>query len=146
MERKGIARAILIFSFCLIGFQGWTQVHDGRKYRIVAYKKGDLSVLSISNEVTVVPAMSVYVPNTFTPNGDGLNDTFGVAGEAIREFSMSIYNRWGQLIFETANASQRWDGTVNGQKAGEGTYVYKITAKGATGARQTREGQLNLIM
>ncbi len=122
------------------------QVQSGRKYRIVAYKKGDQSIQSVSNEVTIVPSMTMYVPNTFTPNGDGLNDTFGISGEAITEFTMMIYNRWGQLIFETSNANQRWDGTLQGEKAAEGSYVYKITAKGPTGVRQTREGNFNLIM
>jgi gliding motility-associated-like protein len=123
-----------------------SQVQSGRKYRIVAYKKGDQSVQSVSNEVTIVPSMTMYIPNTFTPNGDGLNDTFGISGEAINEFSMRIFNRWGQLIFETSNANQRWDGTLQGEKASEGTYIYKITAKGPTGIKQTREGNFNLIM
>ncbi|MBK9638415.1 MAG: gliding motility-associated C-terminal domain-containing protein [Bacteroidetes bacterium] len=46
----------------------------------------------------IVPAISFYIPNTFTPNGDGMNDTFGIAGEGVQDFSMQIFNRWGQLI------------------------------------------------
>ncbi|MEP7263209.1 MAG: gliding motility-associated C-terminal domain-containing protein [Bacteroidota bacterium] len=122
------------------------QVQSGRKYRVIAYKKGDQTVQSVSNEITVIPSMTLYIPNTFTPNGDGMNDTFGITGEAIKQFTMQIYDRWGQLIFETADANHRWDGTFEGQKAMVGTYVYKITATGPLGGRQTKEGNFNLIM
>jgi gliding motility-associated-like protein len=52
------------------------------------------------------------VPNAFTPNGDGMNDTFRpvATGDLIRQFSMVIYNRWGQMIFETNNPAEGWDG------------------------------------
>ncbi|HOS48836.1 MAG TPA: gliding motility-associated C-terminal domain-containing protein, partial [Bacteroidia bacterium] len=59
------------------------------------------------NEVEIIPQMSFYIPNTFTPNGDGLNDTFGIAGEALKEFRMQIFNRWGQLVFESGNPNER---------------------------------------
>lgn len=126
--------------------QAFSQVQAGRKYRVIAYKKGDLTVQSVSNEVTIIPAMTFYIPNTFTPNGDGLNDTFGVSGEAINDFSMKIFNRWGKLIYETTNPNQRWDGRFEGEISLEGTYAYVITAKGPTGNRQTRHGNFNLVM
>jgi gliding motility-associated-like protein len=96
--------------------------------------------------VDIIPNMSIYIPNTFTPNGDGLNDTFGVAGEAIQDFDMKIFNRWGQLIYETTNANERWDGTFLGQKVPSGTYVYKVSASSPSGKRQNKEGSVNVIM
>ena len=93
----------------------------------------------------VVPAMTFYLPNTFTPNGDGLNDTFGVTGEAIKDFSLIIYNRWGQKVFETDNANQRWDGTYNGINAPQGSYAYNVSAKGPSGGRLTQKGTFNLV-
>ena len=126
--------------------QADAQVSVTRKYRIIAYKTGQPQTFSISNEVDIVPAMTIYIPNTFTPNGDGLNDTFGVAGEAIKDFKMQIYNRWGQLIFETSNANDRWDGTFLGDKVPMGTYVYKVTASSPNGMRQNKEGNVNVIM
>ena len=140
---KWIAPALL---FLFMTTDGNSQVQYGRKYRVIAYKNGDLSVMSVSNEVLVVPSMSLFVPNTFTPNGDGLNDTFGVSGEAIQEFSLRIFNRWGQVIFETADANIRWDGTVEGKAAASGVYIYKILAKGNTGGMQVKEGNINLIL
>jgi gliding motility-associated-like protein len=122
------------------------QMIASRKYRVIAYKNGDPSVFSVSNEVEIIPAMTIYIPNSFTPNGDGMNDTFGIAGEAIKEFRMQIFNRWGQLIFESANANQRWDGTFMGELVPEGAYVYKVMAKGASGKKQLREGNLTVVM
>jgi gliding motility-associated-like protein len=122
------------------------QVQYSRKYRVIAYKAGDPSVFSVSNEVEIIPAMSLYIPNTFTPNGDGLNDTFGIAGEAIKGFNIQVFNRWGELIFESGNANERWDGTFQGKKVPQGSYVYKLTAQSPTGKRVNREGQLNVIL
>ena len=68
-----------------------------------------------------------YVPNAFTPNGDGVNDCFGVRyWGAADDFEMSIYNRWGQLIYHSRNVKDCWDGTIKGIKQASGTYVYKI--------------------
>jgi gliding motility-associated-like protein len=145
MQNKIYYSLTLLF-LLLSASYGYSQIQYGRKYRVVAYKKGDFTIQSISNEVTIVPTMSLYVPNTFTPNGDGLNDTFGISGEAITEFDIKIYNRWGDLVFETTDASRRWDGTYNGQLASSGTYVYKLTATGPSGGSQLREGQINLIL
>lgn len=70
-----------------------------------------------------------YIPNAFTPNGDGINDCFGVKYWGPTEsFDMSIYNRWGQLIYHSKNVSNCWDGTINGIKQPPGTYVYQISA------------------
>jgi gliding motility-associated-like protein len=141
-----IKHFLILLGMLVVCDHAFSQVQDGRKYRVIAYKKGDLAVQSVSNEVTIVPAMTLYIPNTFTPNGDGLNDTFGVSGEAIKEFTMQIFNRWGRLIYETADPNKRWDGKQDGEMALTGTYVYRITASGPTGTRQTREGNFNLIM
>ena len=120
--------------------EAFSQVQYSRKYRVTAYKNGNPLVFSLSNEVEVVPAMTIYIPNTFTPNGDGMNDTFGVSGEAIKDFNMIIYNRWGQMIFETSDANIQWDGTYDGQKAPQGAYAYTLTAQGPVGGKQTKIG------
>lgn len=144
---KFISKLTITALFLLtVALQSNAQVQYSRKYRVIAYKTGSPQVFSVSNEVEIIPAMSLYIPNTFTPNGDGMNDTFGVAGEAIKDFRMEIYNRWGQLIFETSDANQRWDGKFKGDQVPEGAYVYKVTAQGATGKKETREGHLNVIL
>jgi gliding motility-associated-like protein len=143
---KGLRKWFLL-AFVLTGFStfSYSQVQYSRKYRVVAYKVGQPQVFSISNEVEIIPPMSLYIPNTFTPNGDGLNDTFGVAGEAIKDINIQIYNRWGQMIFESADGNRRWDGTYQGEKVPMGSYVYKVSVKGASGNREAKEGMLSVV-
>lgn len=137
---------ICITTFMLCIQDARAQVTSGKKYRVIAYKNGQPNVYSVSNEVIVIPPMTIYIPNTFTPNGDGLNDTFGISGESISEFNMKIFNRWGQLIFETSNVNERWDGTFLGTKVPMGTYVYNVTASMLKGGRQTKEGSVNVVL
>lgn len=120
-------------------------VQNSRKYRVVAYKNGNNGVTSTSNTTEVVPYMSIYIPNSFTPNGDGLNDTFGAYGEAIKDFKMQVYNRWGQMIFESNNVNNQWDGTHLGEKVPMGSYVYKVIAKGVVGKQTTKDGTVNIV-
>ena len=100
------------------------------KFRVTAYQKGKNTVVSVSNEVKIAPAAVLYIPNAFTPNGDGLNETFGPKGEGITEYNMQIFDRWGILIFESNDLKTQWDGYHHDEKAPIGVYVYKITAKG----------------
>ena len=77
---------------------------------------------------------AIYLPNTFTPNGDNKNDIFKVEGENIGmlNFSFEVYNRWGELIFFTDNPYQGWDGRVrelspsSGEIAQEDVYVWRL--------------------
>ena len=76
---------------------------------------------------------TVYVPNSFTPNGDGKNDVFNIVGENISfdNFELAIYDRWGKEVFFTKNPLNGWDGYVvkSGQRASTGTYVYLLRYK-----------------
>ncbi|MDA9329072.1 gliding motility-associated C-terminal domain-containing protein, partial [Flavobacteriales bacterium] len=69
---------------------------------------------------------TLYVPNTFTPDNDGVNDYFLAVGDYITNFEMYVYNRWGQLIFQSDNINEGWDGTYFGNEVQIDTYVYKI--------------------
>ncbi|MGB0882950.1 MAG: gliding motility-associated C-terminal domain-containing protein, partial [Vicingaceae bacterium] len=76
-----------------------------------------------------------YIPSSFTPNGDGLNDDFKAYGEGIElsNYTMSIFNRWGELMFQTNNLSNGWDGTYKGKPVKAGVYIWKIKAKEEAG-------------
>lgn len=67
----------------------------------------------------------LFVPSAFSPNGDGLNDQLGVFGKNIKDYNLTIYNRWGELIVELKNATETWDGTLNGEPAPEGVYYFE---------------------
>ena len=100
---------------------------------------------------TVWVANDCYVsyPNIFTPNGDGLNDYFfprNLLTRGLIDFKMDIYNRWGQLIYQTKNIEgQGWDGTFNNEHQPEGVYIYQITATFKDGQKESKTGNLTLI-
>lgn len=73
----------------------------------------------------------LYVPNAFTPNGDGKNDFFMSKGDGILQFEMSIFDRWGNKIFYSNDLNKGWDGKVSGNSevAQKDTYVYVIDIK-----------------
>ena len=89
------------------------------------------------------------VPNAFTPNGDGVNDYFlprDILARGLTSFRMSIFNRWGQVIFETDKTEGRgWDGEFNGQTQPEGVYIYVIEATFRDGQKEHRQGNLTLL-
>lgn len=88
----------------------------------------------------------LYLPNAFTPNRDGLNDLFTprLTGQASK-FMFRVYNRWGQLLFQTAQAGKGWDGTFQNKLQPQDTYVFYITAEGACGGVFEQKGGFVLI-
>ena len=89
----------------------------------------------------------IVIPNAFTPNGDGLNDKYGlVMNPQIEKLEFSIYNRWGNCIFKTNSFEEKWDGNYKGQHCEIGTYFYMIKAKCFTEHKSRfYKGDVNLI-
>lgn len=87
------------------------------------------STKTIFNKYDISCIMDVFVPNVFTPNGDGLNDVFFEIfskNANFTSFEMTIYDRWGKLIFETTDVQSHWDGTIDGNPVPIGVYVWVI--------------------
>jgi len=94
--------------------------------------------LAISNEfgctdniaytIIIDPIFIIYIPDAFTPNGDNINDAFGPSVYGIKEFEMTIYDRWGGIIYQTTDKDKPWDGTMNANKTQGGIYSYAIVA------------------
>ncbi|MBK9175082.1 MAG: choice-of-anchor L domain-containing protein [Flavobacteriales bacterium] len=83
------------------------------------------------DSVLLRPPAHIYFPNAFTPDGDGWNDFFGPLGHYIEKFEMTIFDRWGQVVFTTQDMNIMWDGKVNGSgEAMTGVYVYTYRAEG----------------
>jgi gliding motility-associated-like protein len=102
---------------------------DSFMYTVTDYK-GKLSNRALVN-ITVTP-IDLFIPNTFTPNGDGKNDTFKIVGkESFDSIELLIFNRWGNEVYRSKNYQDDWDGSG----LNEGTYYYVITLK--KGADQT---------
>lgn len=87
----------------------------------------------------------VRIPNAFTPNGDGRNDEFGAAGKYIDNFFMQIFNRYGELVFQSNAIQKRWNGTYRGIPQPSGTFVYFIRYTDSNKQLQTRRGNFVLI-
>ncbi len=95
-------------------------------YRIYAIPNEAGVEASYSNLVAGIKNATVSRPQAFTPDGDGLNDEFLVYTTFIQQFRLTIYNRWGQLIFNSSDKSVGWDGTYNGNLLPTGSYAYNI--------------------
>jgi gliding motility-associated-like protein len=67
-----------------------------------------------------------FMPNSFTPNGDGVNDRFGPSGNQIAVLELSVFDRWGQPIWSGANENALWDGSIGGDPAAQGVYIWKV--------------------
>ena len=102
---------------------------------------------SIRAQVFVEP-FSLYVPNTFIPDNDGVNDVFySVTDFEITEWEFSIYNRWGSLVFTSLEYGEYWDVTYNGVICPDGTYAYQIKYKSCANPNATKQinGHVNLL-
>ncbi|MNV08283.1 PKD domain protein [compost metagenome] len=80
--------------------------------------------------IRILDELIYYVPNCFTPNGDEHNNTFQpvfTSGFDPYSFTMAIFNRWGEIIFESHDSKVGWDGTYNGTAVQEGTYSWTVT-------------------
>ncbi len=94
--------------------------------------------------VYVIP----YIPNAFTPNGDGTNDMFRIIGlppENITKFNMQIFNRWGEVVFSTDNILEGWDGRFNRENCPAGNYVWVIFYEDQSKITRTNKGVVALI-
>jgi gliding motility-associated-like protein len=87
--------------------------------------------IRLNEEPVTEPSKYFYIPNAFTPNGDGKNDNFKPVPTnpelPIVDFRLSIFDRWGGFIFEGDGISAGWDGTKNGVPCPGGVYVYQVT-------------------
>ncbi len=99
----------------------------------------------VSDTVTVSLDGSLYVPNSFSPNGDGKNDVFKIEGEDLTYFRLYIFNRWGEQLFYSTQMDNAWDGTYKGQLSQVDSYVWKIIYSDASSARKEIFGHVNLI-
>ena len=109
----------------------------------------DINNCSANATVTIAsdscPDDSIYIPNVFTPNGDGVNDIFFIYNRGYRSLQCEIYNRWGKKIYEWSNTSGGWDGTINGLKASDGTYFFILKADRLNGQAVNKTGFLQLL-
>ena len=104
---------------------------------------------SNTDSVEIVKSCYIDIPNSFTPNGDGLNDYFfprQFLSRDLTAFDLQVVNRWGELVFETKELTGRgWDGQFNGQGQPQGVYIYIIKASFANGTVEKHQGNVSLL-
>jgi len=87
----------------------------------------------------------VFVPNTFTPNGDGQNDILYVRSSVVQELYFAVYNRWGEMVFETNDITKGWDGMFKGMKADPAVFAWYLRVKCLNGDELKKKGNTTLI-
>lgn len=95
--------------------------------------------------IAVTNNWGLFIPNSFTPNGDGLNDKFSVYANSLLSFKIEIFDRWGKLLFTSDNIENCWDGTYKGQACSLGVYTCKVNFKGVDGKDREKVGSISLM-
>lgn len=114
-------------------------------FRCISHSKNDY--YSQSNTICFKLLPSVKMANAFTPNNDGLNDTFGpiIQNAQINDYIFIIYDRYGDKVFESKNESDRWNGTFNAKTVSEGLYLYYLKFSTQSGSQYEKSGTVNII-
>jgi gliding motility-associated-like protein len=97
----------------------------------------DYTITYVAGTLTIYPSpQNIKIPNTFTPNGDGVNDVWNIGDlQFYPNCTVDIYTRWGRQLFQSRGYGQAWDGTYNGQPLPVGTYYYVIGLNDGTATR-----------
>lgn len=100
--------------------------------------------ISASVEGKTLPDQ-IFIPNAFTPNGDGLNDVLLVYGYTITSMRFSVFNQWGEKVFESFNQATGWDGKYKGKPQPSGVYMYVCQITQRDGSTLVKKGSINLV-
>jgi gliding motility-associated-like protein len=133
----------------------WNTGGTGREEFVVGNGVYVFTVVSMlgctyTDTITVDPLDNdayLFAPNAFTPDGDGLNDVFSIGGYGEKEVDLTIFNRWGQQIYQTTSLLRPWDGTFNGEPVKQDVYVYvlKYNAECQQSEYTTAKGHVSVL-
>lgn len=109
--------------------------------------QGDDRIVAVFRPLEIGYASnSVHLPNAFSPNNDGNNDLLRpFVGEDVLNFTITIYDRWGNLVLQTSDPAVKWDGTFNNRPLNTGVFAYVIDITYLTGLKETKSGNITLI-
>ncbi len=123
--------------------------NNAGEYEVYLVAKNNYGCEGITKrKIKIEPVYALFIPNTFTPDNNGVNDIFTVKGVGIddKNFKMIIFDRWGEKIFETTDIYKGWDGsTKKGSKAKQDVYVYKIYTQDIKGNKYEYTGHVNCL-
>lgn len=111
----------------------------------ISAKSKSGTLLSFSNLIKYEQKVTLLIPDAFTPNGDHVNEKFEIRGLFINSFKISVFNRWGQVVFQSSDILNSWDGMINGANAPAGYYTYKTEITDTEDKPFVKEGTVFLI-
>lgn len=118
----------------------------GDTHYYIMYKSGPCTSTPAQVSIKVIDMTRLEIPNTFTPNNDGINDEFRIHVTGYFKLNrLNIFNRWGQLVFETKELNIMWNGKKNGQNVPVGTYYYVIEGIDLNSKFVRQSGTVTLI-
>lgn len=109
----------------------------------ITYNNG--CVANATTKIFVEGYPPVFVPNAFTPNGDGNNDVFMIYGESIKNIGLMVFDRWGEKVFESSSQFEGWDGTFAGRQLNPAVYVYVAGITYLDGKKMEKKGTVTLL-
>jgi gliding motility-associated-like protein len=119
---------------------------DSGSYQVTLYMENTYGCKdTITKYVKIDPTFAIWIPNVFTPDGDGINDLFFSDGYGITELKTLVFDRWGALVFEGYQLDSKWDGTYKGKMSVEDVYVYRIEARDVFGEWHEFIGKVTLL-
>lgn len=119
---------------------------DTGRYNVTLIVKNNKGCVdTLQRYILVKPGLYFYFPNSFTPNGDGNNDVFAPKGLGIAKYNMNIFNRWGELIYNSNDINQGWDGSTNKAKSQTETYTCVFDVEDDRGNKYQKIGSIILI-
>ncbi|MDI1354595.1 MAG: gliding motility-associated C-terminal domain-containing protein [bacterium] len=115
------------------------------QYILTGYNSKRCASSDTINVIIIDECGEMYVPNAFTPNGDGANDVLYVRGICMQSLTFMVFNRWGEKVFETNDQKNGWDGTYKGVEMNTGVFVYRLEGKTYDGKGFSLKGNVTLI-
>ena len=116
-----------------------------RTYTVTAQTAAGCTDTESITVLVTTPEYDLFVPNFFTPNGDGKNDILYVYGSFVQTMQLHIYDQWGNMVFESRDQAYGWDGTIKGNQAPVGVYVYVLRVLQKDNTVINKKGSINII-
>lgn len=115
------------------------------QYILTGYNSSRCFSSDTINVIVIQDCGDMFIPNAFSPNGDGVNDVLRVRGACLQTLTFMVFNRWGEKVFETNDVNVGWDGTYHGELMNTGVFVYRLEGKTRDGKGYSSKGNVTLV-
>jgi len=117
---------------------------DGGNYTVSLIVKNDGPCYDTLTKQICVSDQIYFIPDIFSPNGDGVNDILFVRSSEVEELNFRVFDRWGKMVFESSSVDQGWDGTFKGKNLEAGVYFYYVYMKLVSGEELNEKGDVTI--